>query len=258
MKKLLLVVIAGALFIFFIVNSRQQSGLETKTVSRDSAGPRTIHGIPVQVVEVAPKHLKVINSFRVTKQEDINSYIEKRKPQLYELAKATPNRDIEVVVSPSAKMPLEGFGRKAAEHGLLLSELSLDIFVDNAWHHTVWLDKDNSMVNLSQEPSALARRIIEIESSSSNPSQLGQSSVIAQSSPAPKMEVAIRYARGRMNARSAERLQGDPAFLLVDPTTDLADEFASTGRNVRVYQMPQLYVERELRWGTLYKSKVGD
>ena len=258
MKKLLLIVFASTALIVVFLRLQKPPRIVEPTKAVNFVGSTTsssVHDIPLQVTQVRPNYVKVYNSFKVGTPEDLNSYLEKRKPQLSELAKATPNREIEVVISPSRKLSLEEFGRKSIAQGLLLDELSLDVFINDAWDHTVWFDKNTSVVDISQDASVLTTRIVEIESSNSMPPSSSLPPDGRMSPQPPKMDLAVRYARGRIKAVEAANLQTDPAILLVDPTTDLADEFKAKGQEVRVYQMPQLYVEKELRWGEIYRNK---
>lgn len=258
MKKLFLIILAStALFVVFLRFQKRPRIIEpTKAVNVvGSTTSSTVHDIPIQVTQVRPNYVRVYNSFKVRTPEDLSSYLDKRKPQLSELARATPNREIEVVISPSRKLSLEEFGRKSIDRGLLLDEINLDVFVNDAWNHTVWFDKNTSVVDISQDASVLTKRIIEIESSKSMPPSSSLPSD-QRVSTEPPMDLAVRYARGRIKAVEAANLQKDPAILLVDPTTDLADEFKAKGQEVRVYQMPQLYVEKELRWGKTYRNKT--
>jgi hypothetical protein len=257
-KKLLLITLSLTGLIFWLSGFRRSTTVTEATQAartKEAVTSAAVHGIPVSLTEVTANQIKVANSFKIKTPDDLNSYINKRKPQLSNFANTTPTRQIEVVVSPSRRLSLEEFGRKAAYHGMQLDELSLDVFVNDAWDHTVWFDHRTSLVDISEDASLLAKQIIQLESSRSFPPSLSGSSEPA-TAPSAKVDLAIRYARGRIEALAGTKLQDDPAILLVDPTTDLADEFASQGREVKVHQMPQLYVEKELRWGNTYSNKA--
>ncbi len=258
MKKVTIIITAllGSVLIIsaFPLASKVIDTTKAVILKRSVNTSSSVNGIPVEITVVGPKYLKVYNSFKLSNPSDISSYISKRQPQLNELAKVTSQRQIEVVVSPSRKLSLVEFGRKSEKHEMILDELSLDIFINDKWDHTVWFDNRTSVVDISQEASVLTKRIIEVESSRATP-PLPVGSSVESTSPHAKMDVTVRYARGRMEAQAAVNLQADSDILLVDPTTDLADAFKDKTREVRVYQMPQLYVEQELRFGEAYRVK---
>jgi hypothetical protein len=98
---------------------------------------------------------------------------------------------------------------------------------------------------------ALIRRIIEIESSApSSPKTANLTD--SPELPRDQVKVAVRFARGRLKAASALKLQEDQAILLVDPVTDIAENFKGQAPEVKVVQMPHLYVEKAGKFGGFY------
>ena len=203
----------------------------------------SVNGLALRVRGFKPSHLKVSNVPRLATQEDIDLYVAKRRQDLTQLAQQSPDREVEVLISPSRKLFLEDFAEQVSEHRLALDALSLDLFIGEQWSHTVSFDRHTKMVDITADPKAIAERVIEIESLAPRPHpKPGVASVPAVDPENSK--VAIRFVRGRLSTQAAATLQQDPAILLVDPITDIKDLFRDDARKVTVTEMPQLYVEQ--------------
>lgn len=203
-------------------------------------------GVSLKVTGVKGLYLKIYNSPRFNTLADIHSYINVRRGQLTKLANAHPDREIDVSVSPAEKLYLSDFGSILRQHQLALEELSLDVFVDDKWDRTVGFDKTSVLMTLSDNPHKLAQRVLEIESS--RPALPGAGDAL----PPGRTALGVRHARARGRAIAAARLQSEPGILLVDPVADIEDAFKTEAGTITVVTMPQLYVEKELRFGRLY------
>jgi len=227
-----------------------------------------INGLQLTVQGVQGRYLKVENVPRLKTKEDFDSYITQRREKLNQLASESPERQIEVAISPSHLISLEDFGSKASSHGLTIEELSLDIFINGKWDRMVWFDKTTALLDISEDAKSLAERVIEIESSRPQRPQKHllaaneqtQSGVDFSNRKAQEgvplseanAQVAIRFVRGTVAAVSAVKFQEDESILLVDPITDIQESLRERAREIKVTRMPHLYVEREIRFGALY------
>jgi hypothetical protein len=254
MKKYLILVgiLCGTALVVPSLRSAKSQDRVNKAPRGKQAHERVFVGdLPVSVKGVKPHSLRIYNSPQFTAEEDIQIYAGRRRIQLANLAAATPNNEIEVAVSPSRKLLLEDFERMAREQGLAFDELSLDLFVGDKWDRMVWFDRTTSLIDISRDAGALIRRIVEIESSAPAATKSG-SPVESSELPLDRVRVAVRFARGRLKAASALKLQEDPAILLVDPITDISENFRGQANEIKIVQMPHLYVEKEGKFGTLY------
>ena len=207
--------------------------------------------LQVSVKGVKGKQLKVYNAPKLITLEDFDEYVTKRKAKLTDLATSDSNREIEVAISPSQRISLDDFGAMAQSHGLQFEELSLDVYVADKWARMVWFDKTTSLVDISQGSQRIAERIIEIESSAPSP----PGSVPTAIRTSGQTEIAVRFVRGRLRAQEAIQMQDNPRILLVDPISDIQDAFTDQAQEVRVSQMPHLYVQREGKFGTNYRRE---
>jgi hypothetical protein len=219
----------------------------------------TLGNLSVRLKGIKEQYLKVYNSPKLNSQEEMDSYISERQSKLAEMAESNPERQIEVAVSPARKLSLVDFGDICKRNDLAIEELSLDIFVDGKWERMVWFDKTTALLDITQDAQTLTRRILEIESSRPA-APMDSASDKPTSDPAPPLPVqqatvSLRFARGLIKTASALRLQQDKVLLLVDPVTDLQDAFKDEAKEVRVKQMPHLYVDRELKFGRLYAAE---
>jgi hypothetical protein len=251
-----LLIIGGVLAALAIITPFIRPARTQDRVDNQKSSGRLIEGtyvgdIPVRVKRYNQEALRVYNDPKFNSLEEIDSYVNKRKEQLQYLVGAHGDQEIEVTLSPARKLNLEEFLTLATKHGLAVSELSLDIFVDGKWDRMVWFDKTAPLVDLSKDSKTIIEKILETESATPGINKEEG----AEELPAERTTVAVRYGRGKMNGPSALKLQKNAAILLVDPVTDIAESFKGQANEIVVAQMPQLYVYKAGKFGDFYDTR---
>jgi len=221
----------------------QGNGMKAHTVATGV----DFEGTPV-IVKTNSGNTKAYVSQKFASLADIDNYVTKRKRALARLVQEDPERQIEVVISPSEKVPLREITTKA--NNLKLNELGLDLFADGKWNRMVQFDETSHLVDISGDISAIEQRITELETSAAPVKNEQRNESDGRANQA--FEFGVRFARGFMPARSAAALQRDERILLVDPVTDMADELQRRFGEVRIVDVPQLFVIREMKLGRGY------
>lgn len=206
------------------------------------------NGTPV-IVKLNNGQAKAYISQKFSSMADVDNYVARRKDALSALAQTSPDRDIEVVVSPARQLSLSDLKQNAK--GLALREIGLDLYVNGKWNRMVQFDETSRVIDVAQDAAAIEQRIRELESAPA-PSKPGPDKTGGGLEGALDFQFGVRFARGFMPARSAAALQRNENILLVDSITDVAEELDRRFGKVRIVDVPQLFVIRETKFGNNY------
>lgn len=197
-----------------------------------------INGADV-VAKIKPKAqlVKLYNRPVMRSIQDIEQYVQNRKRVLEFIALKTPERLVDVAISPSAVVGLERFWTLKQKHGVEVDNISLDVFTDGKWTSMVWIGKDSN-VDFNAEVSQF---IQQLKSLAPKPTPEMRAAGMNLFDPEKSM-FALRYVRAKMIAKDALALQAESVIRLVDPTDDLMEAFVGKAPEVKVIDMPHVYV----------------
>jgi hypothetical protein len=180
-------------------------------------------------------------------EDEIDRYVSDRKAKLEDMALDDPKREIEVVISSENTLSLGAMKEKATEAGLVISEMGLDFYVNGEWSRMAQFDASSSVIDPAWSAEEIAEKFHQIEGST----QAGNTKRSRQE--AAFTSIGMRFARGRISADRARDMQADPEIMLVDPLTDIEDQLRSEYGEVKIGDVVQLFVLREMQFGQRYR-----
>jgi hypothetical protein len=196
----------------------------------------TVGGASLFVEGLEPFYLKIYNYPQIDALDELSTYIEARQASLRQLANRDPQRQIEVVISPSDYMEMEALLDLAVSHQIKIESLALEVFLNGRRQASTFVE--SSLVDftlpLEDIKSGLHRLV-------PNHAPTGAANLLASES-----EFKVTALRGKISAADAVALNNHEAILLVDPITDLLDKYNNRAFDINVIDMPYL-VETQRR-----------
>lgn len=219
---------------------QQAQGKSGPPQERGVGSRDTVNDISVTVEGREPFYLKIDNLPVLTSMGDMDEYVARRKTTLAQLANQDSGRQVEVSISPQVHMPLAQMWKLRDAYRLDIDQMLVDLFVDGKWHSVMFVGDPNDpgeapyidFTASSDEFEAQIKKLIPPKTPDSFAPDLS------------KLELRISWARAKMQAADALKLNSDPAIMLVDPITDILDAYQGRAIEVRVQNVPHLLVEK--------------
>lgn len=180
--------------------------------------------LDLEVRDAAPWTISVRNRTGIDTVEALVAYRTARHEALRRLA-GSGDRLIEVVVTPARLISFPEFGALAM--GGDPSQVAADAFIRDQWVMSGGLRVMNSR---GWERIETDMRV-----------QMGGSLDQYPGAQAADLRITVRSARLEIPADQALKLLGDPTILLVDPLTDIADDYAGRAALVSVGDPPDVF-----------------
>lgn len=182
------------------------------------------HGaIDLEVRDGAPWFIHLKNNTRVENVPMLTAYKTARHDVMHDLAK-TPGRQVEVVVTPAKFLTVAEFSKTVVKQP---KQIVVDVFTGSHFIMTSGLEV-TSFRGWSQLEDDLR-------------AQVNGSLDQFQGVKVGDLRLTVRSARMVMPAGMADSLISDPSVLLVDPLTDLADEYAGKAAVITVGNPPDVF-----------------
>lgn len=226
----------------------RRAGKTFAEAKADFGQSQRVAGHLVGIDAVAPFYVKVHNTPNLDDIVSLNAYVADRRASLERVAPDT--RQVSVGISPAGHLTLEDFLELARQHGVRVTELSVDVAVDGQWKQMIWAsDKGEGGRDFSVGAASIREQLIgpllRLPPSAQRGVPAGQLS---------GARLEIRYAEADASVAAAQQFQRSPRIQLVDVINDFLDPFANSAASVTVGHMPQVYVTRHLLTGTWYPT----
>lgn len=185
----------------------------------------------------APWRLLVKNDTIVEDRSGFEAYRGLRHGVLEVMADSSPQRQIEVVVTPSALTTIPELAA-ALDCRCAVVAVNADVFVGDAWIMSVGGGFDGS--DLASDAAEIQSTLLNAASSNLD---------LYPSVDKADIRLTARSLRLRLTASEARSVSKKGTVLLVDPTTDIHDRFATRAAVVEVHNTPDVftwYAEKEL------------
>lgn len=176
-----------------------------------------------------PWEVSVFNDTIIDTLEDYEGYAALRSASLYALANRTPSRDIDFVVTMNRLVPLSDVPKVLA-CDCRITEVAADVFVGN-----VWVMSAGSAY--PQSPLSDFQSVVVDDLAANVNGTLDMFSDLQ----ADDLTMFVHWIRVRSTAASAAEVSQRPDILLVDPTSDIADFFATRAASVSVVTAPDVF-----------------
>ncbi|MEW6171601.1 MAG: hypothetical protein AB1510_00825 [Bacillota bacterium] len=205
-------------------------------------------GSQVSVRGLVPFYLKIYHSPRIKDFASLNEYVTSRKQALKEMATRSPNRIIEVSISPSEPITTTQLWEIRDKHGLDVDEVYLDVLIDGKWTGTLGTNdgdaKETLGIDFCENPKVIEQKLRGLLCSIPPPPKANRTKLNPNS-----ITFMVQHVKAKTVATRALSLQEEPAILLVDPANDLKDPFINEALDIRVIGMPHLYIIKRVLLG---------
>lgn len=221
------------------VLSRQ--GKTTPVEEREVRAQETVAGVRVGVKGIEPFFLKLYNDEKFENVDDLERYVSNRRNALNTLAEQDASRQIEVCISPQTYVNLVEMWRLKEGSRLDVDEMIVTLFLNGRRHSVMGVSDpkdpgEGAYVDFNASADALEARLRQMIPAGA----FGQGTV----GPAD-LQLKVEWARGKMRASDALALASSPMIALVDPTTDIVDNYRGRAVEVGMVTMPHLLSIRE-------------
>lgn len=142
-NKITIIVLLPTLILMVALIANARTAQQSKLIYEE----HSINGTHVIAKIRGTALIKLYNMPNLDTLDETEEYTKNRKKILSSLATTSPEKQIEVTISPSRILTLDNFWSLVEKHQIAVEELSLDVITDGKWSSMVWIGND--VVNFS-------------------------------------------------------------------------------------------------------------